>query len=83
MNTTVDYTNRADAIRGVLGMRAPIARLEGTVEAAQLRLLDRIETGLAAALARDGVSKEAAAHSAFLFVRGCADAIRAERRTVG
>jgi hypothetical protein len=83
MNGTVDYANRADAIRGVLAMRASIPRLEPTVFAAQLRLLDRIETGLAASLARDGIAPEVAAQSAFLFVRGCADAIRAERAAVG
>ncbi len=77
MNATVDYTGRADAIRGVLAMRAAVPRWEANIYAAQLRLLDRIEAGLAASLVRGGVSKEAAAHSAFLFVRGCVEAFRA------
>lgn len=76
MNSSIDYTARAETIRGVLAMRPASQSLRGIVQAAQLRMLDRIETGLAESLVRGGVSKDAAAHSAFLFVRGCVQGMR-------
>ena len=77
---TVEYTERASAIRAVLAYRPASPALAGHVQADKLRLLDRIERGLAERLWRGGMSPDAAQQSAFEFVSQVVAAINAEQR---
>ncbi len=73
MNALIDYNARALAIRSVLSLCVPEPRFAAHVDAAKLRLLARIEQSLADRLRAGGVGAEAAAQSAFTFVRQVAE----------
>jgi hypothetical protein len=68
MNAFVDFTARALAIRHVLSLRTPYPKMRPYLHAAQLRLLDRIEHGIADRLRASGMSSDAAMQSALAFV---------------
>ena len=69
MNSFIDYTGRAQTIRGILELRAPTKSTQRYMEAEQSRLLDRVERGIADQLWRVGMSRDAAQQSSFEFVR--------------
>ncbi|CAM5794059.1 hypothetical protein [Rhizobacter fulvus] len=73
MNSLIDYNARALAIRQVLSLCVPDSRFAPYMLAAKLRILARIEQSLADRLRAGGVGAEAAAQSAFTFVRQVAD----------
>ena len=67
----VDYTERAACIAAVVAMQPTHPRVQGHVEQARLDALQRIEEGIALSLTRGGMSREAAASSALVFVGQC------------
>ncbi len=71
MNSTIDYTMRAEAIRATLALPAQGPKYADLIAAEQSRLLHRIEVGIADALRAGGVASDVAAQSAFEFVRQC------------
>lgn len=75
----IDFTQRASFIWRILDIRPDPddpPHIRNYLEAEQLRLLARIEEGMAATLEMMGLSREAAATSACSFVRQCVERFR-------